>query len=159
MPQRTATSTTPTEGISAWDRSGFLLQSRLGKRSASGCAKIFPQDSPVANAPKSFLDFSLSFVGEELRSDARGGSLDLGEVVNNGHVRRAILRRRGCFLYVPGSNPGKIPDGRRVVRRVQWLADRSRNRSRVFPVPEPNGSRNLHRLGRFSLPFGKAYNA
>jgi hypothetical protein len=83
-----------------------------------------------------------------------------GEVVNNGHVRRARLRRRGCSLYVPGSNPGKIPDGRRVVRRALWLADRSRNRSRVFPVPEPNGSRNLlHCLGRSSLPLGKAYNA
>lgn len=109
--------------------------------------------------PNSFLDFSLSFFGEELRSDVRGGSLDLGEVVNNGHVRRARLRRRGCFLYVPGSNPGKIRDGRLVVQRALWLADRSRNRSRVFPVPEPNGNQNLHRLGRSSLPLGKACNA
>jgi hypothetical protein len=107
----------------------------------------------------SFLDSSLSLEGEELRSDARGGSQDLGEGFNNDRVRRARLRRRGCSLYVPGSNPGKTPDGRRVVRKVLWLADRSRNRSRVFPVPEPNGSRNLHRLGRFSLPLGKACNA
>jgi hypothetical protein len=106
-----------------------------------------------------FLDSSLSLVGEELRSDVRGSSLDLGEVVNNGHARHARLRRRCCSLYVPGSNRGKKPDGRRVVRKVQWLADRSRNRSRVFPVPEPNGSRNLHHLGRFSLPYGKACNA
>jgi len=121
--------------------------------------KYFPKIHQWQLRQNSFLDSSLSFVGEELRSDVRGGSLDLGEVVNNGHVRRAHLRRRGCSLCVPGSNPGKIPDGHRVVRRALWLADRSRNRSRVFPVPEPNGSRNLHRLGRFSLPLGKACNA
>jgi hypothetical protein len=159
MSQRPATLTTPRNGSALGTAAAFFCNLIWEKASAIGRAKIFPQDSPVAIAPNSFLDSSLSFVGEELRSDVRGGSLDLGEVINSGHARRARLRRRCCSLYVPGSNRGKTRDGRRVVRKVQWLADRSRNRSRVFPVPEPNGSRNLHHLGRSSLPYGKACNA
>jgi len=87
-------------------------------------------------------------------------SKDLGERVNSDRVRRERLRRRERCPCGPGSNPGKTPGGRHAVQKVRWLADRSRNRSRVFPVPEPNGSRNLHHhLGRFSLPHGKACNA
>jgi hypothetical protein len=146
--------------ISACDRSGFSSAISIGKTQAQMDAqKYFPKIHQWHLRQTAFLDTSLSFVGEELRSDVRGSSLDLRKEVNNGHARRARPRRRCCSLYVPGSNRGRIPDGRRVVQRALWLADRSRNRSRVFPVPEPNGSRNLLRLGRSSLPLGKACNA
>lgn len=74
-------------------------------------------------------------------------------------VLRVHQHRRARCLCEPDSNPGNTPGGRHEVRKVLLLADRSRNRSRVFPVPEPNGSRTLHHLGRSSLPYGKACNA
>ena len=75
------------------------------------------------------------------------------------HPNSAPNVRRCCCLCVPGSSPGKTPDDRRVVQMEQWLAGRSRNRSQVFPVMEPNGNRSLPHLGRSSLPDGKACSA
>lgn len=46
------------------------------------------------------------------------------------------------FLFVPGSNPGRIPAGHRAVEKVLLLAARNPNKSQVLPVPNWNGSRS-----------------
>ncbi len=71
-------------------------------------------------------------------------------------IGRALWTHRRC-LCAPYSNPGNTPGGRRAAQRARWLAGRSRNRSQMFPVKEPNGSRIPP--GRSSLPRGKACNA
>ena len=71
-------------------------------------------------------------------------------------IGRDLLTRRRC-LCAQYSNPGNTPDDRRAARMARWLAARNPNKSQLFPVKEPNGSRIP--LGRFSLPCGKACNA
>ena len=125
----------------------------------SGSAKFFPQDSPVAIAPRQLAGFVLE-PGLGKNSGPMCGEAHRTRVkVSSDRVRRVRRHQREQSLCAPGSNRGKTPDDRHAVRRVQLWADRSRNRSRVFPVPEPNGSQTLHHLGRFSLPCGKACNA
>jgi len=63
-------------------------------------------------------------------------------------------RRYPC---APCSNPGNTPGGRRAAQMARWLAARNPNKSQMFPVKEPNGSRIPP--GRSSLPCGKACNA
>jgi hypothetical protein len=65
-------------------------------------------------------------------------------------------RRRRC-LCVLCSNRGSTPDGRLGAQMGRLLAARNPNKSQVFPVKEPNGSRIPP--DRFSSPCGKAYNA
>lgn len=68
-------------------------------------------------------------------------------------------RHRHCCLCEPGSSRGRIPGGRREARTARSLADRNRNRSQVYPAPEPNGTRSRHHPDRSFLPSGKACSA
>jgi hypothetical protein len=69
--------------------------------------------------------------------------------------RENFRHRRRC-LCARCNNPGKKPGGRHAVQKALLWAGRNRNISQVYPVPEPNGSRNP--LDRSSLPDGNSYN-
>ena len=60
-------------------------------------------------------------------------------------------------LCAPYSNRGNRLVCHPEAQTARLLAVRNPNKSQVFPAKEPNGSRILP--DRFSLPFGKAYNA
>jgi hypothetical protein len=65
---------------------------------------------------------------------------------------------RHLSLFSPCSNRGNTLADRREAQTERSLAGRNPNKSQVFPVKEPNGSR-IPLLARFSLQCGKACNA
>ncbi len=71
-------------------------------------------------------------------------------------IGRVLGTHRRCPC-APCSNPGNTQGGRRAAQMARWLAARNPNKSQMFPVKEPNGSRIPP--GRSSLPCGKACNA
>jgi hypothetical protein len=73
-----------------------------------------------------------------------------------------LVQHQRHFLCAPGSNPGKKRGDRRVVQKVQWLADHNRNRLLVCREKEqPNDNHHHHHLhlANFSLPDGRLYSA
>jgi hypothetical protein len=87
-----------------------------------------------------------------LRRTKTGTLLSAVLLVN---VRDASLPRPiPCAMC---NNRGNKPAGRPAAQMERLLAVRNPNKSQVFPVKEPNGSRIPP--GRSSLPFGKACNA
>ena len=69
----------------------------------------------------------------------------------------AIFLRR-LSLFGPYSSRGNKRADRRAAQTERWLAGRNPNKSQVFPVKVPNGSR-IPLLARSSLPCGKACSA
>jgi len=93
----------------------------------------------------------------------RGRSIQCGnralDRTNTSNDRDLAMRRRPrrCCPSVPGSNPCKTQDDRREAQKELLLAGRNPNKSQVYPVLEPNGSRTPP--GRSSLPDGNSCNA
>ena len=67
---------------------------------------------------------------------------------------RANGRRCPCAR---SSTPGNRPGGRPAAQTVRWSAGHNPNKSQVFPVKKPNGSRNPP--ARSFLPGGKICSA
>jgi hypothetical protein len=103
---------------------------------------------PIHQPTASFAVPKMNFPDPVVDNGARIGPYPSGRV--------PYPRRRRC-LCVPCSNRGNKLDDRHAAQMERLSAARNPNKSQVFPVKEPNGSRIPP--GRFSLPCGKACNA
>jgi hypothetical protein len=134
-----------TDGEAGSSSSTYVRAAKEGKRR--------PSTEPWCNARPNLdrrADLPCDFLGAAARF--RKSFSWMGSSFIRGRV---LANRR--FPCAPCSNRGNRQAGRLAAQKGRWWADRNPNKSQVFPVKEPNGSRIPP--ARFSLPDGNFCNA